>query len=168
VRGVLHLGGPSAVAASVALIVAGTPQAKLYPGVLPKPLFATPDRAAYCYLSLTTLDDRGAKLRCWTPNDGFAASIAWRADRAETAYFTTRPQIAHSVGVLKGYAPKAPMLSFGERVRIRCRTPADVTTCPARRGRLTFTCTSAGTGLTCTNTRGHGFWLGRFRGYRLF
>ena len=33
---------------------------------------------------------------------------------------------------------------------------------------LGFWCTSRRTGLTCWNSAGHGWWLGRGRGYRLF
>jgi hypothetical protein len=35
-------------------------------------------------------------------------------------------------------------------------------------GRLVFRCVSRRTGLTCTNARGHGWWIGRYHGYRLF
>ena len=31
-----------------------------------------------------------------------------------------------------------------------------------------FTCASRASGLTCTNRAGHGWWLGRYKGYRLF
>jgi hypothetical protein len=33
---------------------------------------------------------------------------------------------------------------------------------------LGFWCTSRRTGLTCWNRGGHGWWLGRYRGYRFF
>jgi hypothetical protein len=33
---------------------------------------------------------------------------------------------------------------------------------------LGFWCISRRTGLTCVNRAGHGWWLGRVRGYRLF
>jgi hypothetical protein len=31
-----------------------------------------------------------------------------------------------------------------------------------------FRCTSRATGLTCVNRAGHGWWLGRFKGYWVF
>jgi hypothetical protein len=34
--------------------------------------------------------------------------------------------------------------------------------------RLQYTCTSLRTGLTCKNRSGHGWWLGRYKGYRIF
>lgn len=34
--------------------------------------------------------------------------------------------------------------------------------------KLDYTCLSQRTGLTCKNRTGHGWWLGRFRGYRIF
>lgn len=31
-----------------------------------------------------------------------------------------------------------------------------------------YHCASRSTGLTCSNQVGHGWWLGRYRGYRIF
>jgi hypothetical protein len=36
------------------------------------------------------------------------------------------------------------------------------------RGTVQFVCKSRSTGPTCANRAGHGWWLGRFKGYRLF
>jgi len=35
-------------------------------------------------------------------------------------------------------------------------------------GRILYRCTSRESGLTCRSRSGHGFWLGRTRGYRVF
>ena len=79
------------------------------------------------------------------------------------------PQIVHGVGVLRGYVPSARVLRFGSRWAYRCENPNRVTTCgPSRPGATIYACTSRSSGLTCSNTRDHGFWIGRFRGYRLF
>jgi hypothetical protein len=37
---------------------------------------------------------------------------------------------------------------------------------PPSHGR--FVCNSRSSGLTCQNARGHGWWLGRYVGYRVF
>jgi hypothetical protein len=86
------------------------------------------------------------------------------------AYFDERPEIAHGIGNLEGYRPRAALLGFGERWRYRCAILADNATCASDRsgGRAAFRCVSRRTGLTCRNSRGHGFWIGRYRGYDLF
>jgi len=35
-------------------------------------------------------------------------------------------------------------------------------------GTLYYSCSSRTNGLTCNNQAGHGWWLGRFKGYRIF
>ncbi len=136
-------------------------------GFYPRPLFRTPQSAVYCYVDGTNHEDRSPQLFCWTPNDGWAVEIGWRNQRATTAYYTKRPAIVHGMGVLKGYRPRARVLGFGRRWAIRCRDTANVGSCGTR-GVVAFTCVSRVSGLTCTNAADHGFWIGRFRGYRLF
>jgi len=51
----------------------------------------------------------------------------------------------------RAYQDLAPVLNFGRRWRA-----------------AGFACTSRTTGLTCVNRVGHGWWLGRYKGYRLF
>ena len=134
----------------------------------PKPLFRTPGSAAYCYVDALDMVRNGAKLTCWTPNDGWVAFLGWRQRRARTAYYDEPPAIAHGLRKLKGYAPRARLLRFGETWRVRCTNPANWSTCRAKDGVIAFTCTSRRTGLTCRNAAGHGYWIGRYRGYRLF
>jgi hypothetical protein len=150
-----------------ALLAAPLAGAATYPGVKPRPAFATPGQAAYCAVEQVGLEDERAELRCWTPRNGLWLAIAWNGRRAEKGAATTFPQIAHGLTKLLGYRPRAAVLGFGRRWRLRCADPGDVATCRGR-GVVAFTCTSARTGLTCRNAAGHGFWLGRPRGSRVF
>lgn len=101
--------------------------------------FVTPRRAAYCGTSHAP----PVRLICWTPNDGFTTSMSPRG-RASKRYLREN----------RGYHDPAPqrVLRFGQTMRL---------------GRE-FRCTSRADGLTCRNLAGHGWWLGRFVGYRLF
>lgn len=101
--------------------------------------FRTPKKAAYWGES----EGEGAPhLICWTPNDGFTVSMSERG-RANKQY----------VALNRGYFDPAPgrVLRFGESWRSGV-----------------YRCKSARSGLTCSNAAGNGWWLGRFRGYRLF
>lgn len=150
----------------IAVGVAGTTN---YPGVYPKPLFATTGKAAYCTVEVEGYEDSSPRLFCWTPNDGWTININWIGKRAATRLFDKPPQIVHSTGILRGYVPKARLLPFGTRWVYRCANPAQISTCrPGGAGATAFTCTSARTGLTCRNAVRHGFWIGRYRGYRRF
>jgi len=82
-------------------------------------------------------------LICWTPNDGFTVSMH-RFDRPRRRY--------HKLN--RSYYDPAPgrVLGFGQLAR----EPG------------CWTCVSRSSGLICTNRAGHGWWLGRFRGYRIF
>jgi hypothetical protein len=154
------------VAATIALAPASPAAAKVYPGVAPTPLFATPERAAYCSVDATSAEDHGAELECWRPRDGFFITIPWRASRGDTDHVTARPRFVHGLRVLKGFRPRAPVLRFGGRWQWRCRDPGEVRTCSRTVGAVTFTCVSRPSGLTCTNLRGRRFWVGRTRGHR--
>jgi hypothetical protein len=100
--------------------------------------FRTPGRAAYCGLSE---GEPPPGLVCWTPNNGF--EVGMRAT-GRAARGTNRLD--------RGlYQDLAPVLGFG-----RTWSGAGFR-CASRRG-----------GLTCTNRSGHGWWLGRYRGYRIF
>lgn len=155
------------LAASVAALASTAGYATTYPGFKPRPVFGTPGTAAYCYTDYAGPINDNAKLFCWTPNDGWWASIGSYGRRARTGTYDTFPRIAHGMTKLKGYAPRARLLRFGQRWSLRCSDPGDFKTCRGS-GMTAFTCTSARTGLTCRNAAGHGFWIGRYRGYRLF
>jgi hypothetical protein len=109
--------------------------------------FKTPQRAAYCdFVPQGEVIEGGvpsprSTLQCWTPNDGFTTYMS-RTGKARKLY---GEQLVHA------YAPATPLLRFGQRWQ-----------------NGDFYCLSESTGLTCRNARGHGWWLGRFRGYRIF
>src|SRR3954470_9593336 len=101
--------------------------------------FRTPGGAAYC-----GYNEASARYACWTPNDGFEV---WMSNgRARKVYDS----------YLRGFAPKAHTLRFGQ-----------TRAWPPMHGKHGMRCTSRRSGLTCKNRRDHGWWLGRYRGYRL-
>lgn len=168
--GLRGLAAVAFVAGAVAAGIVDRAPAAEFPGVHPRPLFATPSKAAYCTVFETSPEDLSPAIFCWTPNDGWSVAINWRERRAFTRYYTKPPGIVHDIGILKGYMPSSRRtLDFGKRWFYRCGKLSEVSTCAAfRSGATAFTCMSASNGLTCTNAVGHGFWIGRFRGYRLF
>ena len=83
----------------------------------------------------------GSALSCWTPDDGFTARMGRR----------TLPSTRYAAGN-EGATPAARrVLRFGRTWRSGA-----------------FRCTSRRSGLTCRNAGGHGWWLGRPFGYRIF
>jgi hypothetical protein len=99
----------------------------------------TPGGAAYCGV---TEGEPPYALVCWTPNDGFEISMA-RYGRP-THDYNPLDRGDHEVA--------GRLLGFGERWAVRGY----------------WNCASRRTGLTCWNRSGHGWWLGRYRGYRVF
>ena len=105
--------------------------------------FKTPGEAAYCGVG-----EVGGFV-CMTPNDGFWIRF--------TDIFSD-----NDVDVRKGYSDRfrgyrdraVQVLGFG---RVQYSSDAAVITCWSRR-----------TGLTCKHYEGLSFWLGRYRGYRIF
>ena len=78
---------------------------------------------------------------CWTPNDGFTVQMGY--GRATKAYY----------GSNKGLYPRGyTTLRFGQ----------------SRTFYGGIRCSSRHDGLTCRNRAGHGWWLGRWVGYRIF
>jgi hypothetical protein len=102
--------------------------------------FVTPGKAAYCGVSE---GEPPLTLNCWRPRDGITLDMTRRGHPRWRVYSPNR-----------GYYDPAPgrILSFGSRWRF-----------PGY-----WTCVSRATGLTCTNRAGHGWWLGRVRGSRVF
>jgi len=124
--------------------------------------FVTPGNAAYCYLGQNMAPENPI-LGCWTPNDGFQASVAYDTNRGSAGYGAR--------GIFKDHMPRGyKVLRFGKTFRWRCQDidASFATGCSPHRGTTAFTCVSRRTGLTCRNRDGQGFWLGRFRGYRVF
>jgi hypothetical protein len=121
--------------------------------------FYTPGRAAECILPENF--GEGAKpsfgpLLCWTPNDGFAVEMSYDG-RVRRTSLDARGM---SPGYVRTWARMMGMLDFGK----------DWTWSFNARGfgTLYYRCSSRTSGLTCTNRAGHGWWLGRFKGYRIF
>jgi hypothetical protein len=105
--------------------------------------FYTPGVAAACYGGG---NDGQFVLHCWTPNDGFSLYL-WPRRRAEKPRYDRALRGAWQVA-RDGY-----LLHFGSSWTNRSGD---------------FRCWSRRTGLTCKNRVGHGWWLGRYRGYRIF
>ena len=101
--------------------------------------FRTPGKAAYCGVSE---GEPPLNLICWRPGDGLTLSM--------TRAGLTRRRLS---ALNRGYqATAGQILLFGKVWQL-----------PGY-----WKCVSRATGLTCTNTTGHGWWLGRMRGSRLF
>jgi hypothetical protein len=100
--------------------------------------FRTPNGAAYCGRDEYT----GNRLVCWTPNDGFTVRMTARGTARQRYLRANR-------GFHDRYYGRT--LRFGRSVRLGA-----------------FMCRNRRSGLTCTNRRRHGWWLGRYVGYRLF
>lgn len=110
--------------------------------------FHTPQWAAQCVVAENVLGGP-SPLICWTPNDGFTVRMN-AVGRATRSYET-----AH-----KGYRDRffsRRLLDYGQHWAFRIVYVGNVYRCVSRR-----------TGLTCWNQAGHGWWLGRYRGYRIF
>lgn len=150
--------------------VAGAPAGiRAATGFKPRPLFATPGRATYCYVDGASQADARPRLFCWTPNDGYSIHVVHRGGRPFASYYTRPSPIAHAYDSLVGWGPRAPVLGFGRARLLRRTRTSNFNSCRAGGGgRLTIMCFSRRTGLTCRNTLGHGFWLGRYRGVRRF
>ncbi len=128
-------------------------------GGVAEPLFATPNGAAYCGIA-ETMAPENPVLKCWTPNDGFVASIQW--DQA-----AQKPQYGYSRS-LKGYYPRGYRTkAFGSHYGYRCSKLTDSFAERCGYGVMIFFCSSKRDGLRCYNTQSkHGFWLGRYQGYK--
>ena len=122
--------------------------------------FYTPGKAAYCGSVLDITGDNPGYvpwLYCWTPNDGY--TIELRDAR--------RPPAARYVAKNKWhYEPATRRLTFAQDWWLN--RAGHEGTGRTGRGDVLIRCASRSNGLTCTNRHGHGFWLGRFRGYRIF
>ena len=118
--------------------------------------FRTPRRAAYCELQRVFADYyTDPWLYCWTPNDGFTLWLDAAA----------RPRKSYDTDNKWNYASSLGLLPYGRSYWANADYRQGT---GLARGKVLFRCRSRSTGLTCTNRAGHGFWLGRFRGYRLF
>ncbi len=152
------------------LVVTATVAGVLAPSVSSRPLsvvaaFYTPGHAVECIVpdnldpALDHLPRPFAPgpLFCWTPNDGFNLGMS---HNGRVRRHPTMVKGAPTTKYVTDWATRVGQLRFGQ----------DWVWSVDRRGFGTvfYTCKSRSTGLTCTNRAGHGWWLGRFKGYRIF
>jgi hypothetical protein len=139
------------------------PLAVLFPAAAaarePYANFYTPGKAVLCSMVADITGDNSAYvpwLYCWTPNDGFTVTLTARR-RARASMLKTNKW---------HYEPGGRQLSFGQAWWMNRNSNNGWGSGGV--GDVLIRCVSRTTGLTCTNRARHGFWLGRFRGYRLF
>ncbi len=110
--------------------------------------FHTPDWAAQCVVAENVLGGP-SPLICWTPNDGFTVKrypggrVTKKYARANRAYRD------------RFFAKR--LVGFGQHWGFRIAYVGYI-----------YRCASLSTGVTCRNQAGHGWWLGRYKGYRIF
>jgi len=104
--------------------------------------FRTTKGAAFCVVDMAYSGD----LTCWTPNDGFTVTMSAKGKARKRYVEANRDNYPKSnpTNTIKG-------LAFGQTF----------SSGPYR-------CKSRRTGLTCFNKGDHGWWLGRYRGYKLY
>jgi hypothetical protein len=134
--------------ALLALVVAGIAARVHAAGASGLGGFHTPGWAAGCVVAENVLGGP-SPLICSTPNDGFTV----RMYAASAATHSYEPS---AKGYHDYYAGRR-LLAFGDHWGFRITYVGYL-----------YRCTSRSSGLTCTNQAGHGWWLGRYRGYRLF
>jgi hypothetical protein len=102
--------------------------------------FVTPRKAAYCGVSE---GEAPLHLICWRPRDGLTLAMRRSGGATKQIHAPNR-----------GYYDPAPgqLLRFGQSWKVSGY----------------WKCVSRSTGLTCRNRAGHGWWVGRTRGSRLF
>jgi len=115
--------------------------------------FRSPTRAAYC--ELQRVNYTPPYLYCWTPNDGFTLFLGSDG----------RPMKSYDIDNKWNYSGHGGLLRFGQNYWANAAYKQGV---GAGRGVVLLRCASRTSGLTCRNRAGHGFWLGRFRGYQVF
>ena len=121
--------------------------------------FYTPGKAALCSMVVDITGENPTYvpwLYCWTPNDGFTVTLT--ASR--------RPHASTVKANKWHYEPGGRPLGFGKAWWMNRDSASGWGSGGA--GDVLIRCVSRASGLTCTNRAGHGFWLGRFRGYRLY
>ncbi|MBA3384209.1 MAG: hypothetical protein H0T20_06090 [Actinobacteria bacterium] len=107
--------------------------------------FHTPGWAAECYVPFPhELPLSKTGITCLTPSDGFTISMGPFGR-------PTKTYDKNAVGYRDPFAARR-LLRLGQHWAVRPY----------------WACSSKATGLTCWNKSGHGWWLGRFRGYRVF
>jgi hypothetical protein len=124
------------------------------------PTFFTTGKLAFCKFH-TDISGENAFipwLNCWRPRDGFTVTME----------STGRPgfgPLKENKGPVESVLLPRWLIRFGETWWGNRRAEQGN---GSGRGRVLFRCTSRTSGLTCRSVSGHGFWLGRARGHRIF
>jgi hypothetical protein len=152
---VLRIAALALVATATLLITAADAALAREPGAD----FHTPGHAVLCGRVVDITGDNPAYvpwLFCWTPNDGFTIWLH--------ANGTPRHATHHKYKWHYERSPRA--LTFGSSWWLNRAGRAGFNALGA--GDVLIRCISHASGLTCTNRADHGFWLRRYRGYRVF
>ena len=121
----------------------------------PYATFYTPGKTALCSEVADITGDNPnfvPYLYCWTLNDGLKAS--------------RRPRASTLKAYKWHYELGGRLLGFGRSWWMNRK--GAIGWDRGGVGDVLIRCGNRTPGLTCTNRAGHGFWLGRYRGYRLF
>jgi len=129
--------------------------------------FHTPEKAAFCKYVIPMGFPGPTGLECWTPNDGF--TVWMRPNGIAQKAYVKENRLRYATAYRRltfrqnwwGSDLNGGGASYDLEGRYREGTGSP-------RGTVQFVCKRRRTGLTCTNRAGHGWWLGRFRGYRIF
>jgi hypothetical protein len=142
--------------AAVALATAGMAAAYVH--------FRTPGKAAYCYVAAGEVNyTRDPALVCFTPNDGF--TVRMRSGGRVSKQYVPENKRNYTVALkVLGFGSSFWALDSGDNTYTGYGTPPNT----ERVGKIMYRCWSRSTGLTCENRVGHGWWLGRFHGYRTY
>ena len=158
VRRLAHVSG-LLVAALAVVGMSPVDRAGGRPGSHSFPTFFTPGKLALCKLdsNIAGVKPFTAYLNCWRPSDGFTVTLG---PRKRPLFGPLRANKG-----LESFTMKRWLLPYG--ARWWGNRAGEHGRGPGRVGVL-YRCTSRSKGLTCRNTSGHGFWLGRIRGHRVF
>ncbi len=131
--------------------------------------FFTPNKAAYCKFHVPLGFDLKAPpvLECWTPNDGFTVAMRPRSAVRKAYVDDNKWRYARFIRRLT-FKQDWWGSQTGDTTDGGVVVPTYGEGTGSPRGTMLFRCRSRPTGLTCENRAGHGFWLGRFRGYRIY
>jgi hypothetical protein len=124
------------------------------------PSFFTPGKLAYCKLHRSIAGESSFTpyLNCWRPRDGFTVTLESKGRPLYGPLEANR-------GPVESVVRASWLLRFGHAWWGNQRGDDGR---GRGEGRVLFRCTSRTSGLTCRSISGHGFWLGRVRGYRIF
>jgi hypothetical protein len=153
---------PCAIVAIAVLVVAGSSvdRAASAPASHSFPTFFTTGKLALCKFATDLSGENSFTpyLNCWRPRDGFTVTL----ESTGRPLFGTRKE---NKGPTETVLLPRWLLRFGETWWGNRGAEQGK---GSGRGRVLYRCTSRTSGLMCSSISGHGFWLGRTRGHRIF